>query len=209
MIDSVASNTVLLNIALIPSDEISAEVQILSRELSSQGALFEVDGQSRFAHLTVYMARFDSDRVDEVRRRLLDCIPDLPAMSMRHTGYFFTEGRYYEVSYDRSAELVNLHEKVIDQIQLVRHSPGHPVIEGYFGSYREKQQVNAQETGYDLARDLYRPHITITRFETIPDPAELSRARKDLSFTAHRVGLFVADDQGAAKRLVQTFDLTA
>ncbi len=101
-----------------------------------------------------------------------------------------------------------LHHAAIGAVQDVRYAPGNPVVEQYFGRYSDEQRENAETYGYDLAGDLYRPHITITRFMSLPDPTVLPRSSQDLSFAIRGIGLFVADDQGAARNLVAAFDLS-
>jgi hypothetical protein len=51
-------NTQLLNIAVLPPEHVSREIQRLSSEASRMGGAFKIDGVARHAHLTLYMARF-------------------------------------------------------------------------------------------------------------------------------------------------------
>jgi hypothetical protein len=89
----------------------------------------------------------------------------------------------------------------------LRFSPGRPPVEEYFGTYTNEQRINASNTGYDLAGKLYRPHITITRFNDTPDENALPKLDLNLSFTAEAIGLFEADDMGATKQLIEEFSL--
>lgn len=207
-IKAIENSTVLLNVAVIPSAETAGEIEALSEELSNRGALFKIDGRTKHAHLTLYMARFSADRISDVKNRLGRTVDELEPVSMNHTGYFVTNGRYYEASYERNDELMRMHEAVIGALSDARYSPGAPVVESYFGDYNDQQRKNAEELGYDLAGELYRPHITITRFGVLPEIADLPRSGRDLSFAASRLGLFVADENGAATHLISVFDLT-
>lgn len=208
-INTAPDDTLLLNVAVIPPAEIASEIAILSGRLRAAGGIFEIDGNSRHAHLTLYMARFGVASVPAVRERLTEALVDSAGIRLRHSGYFVTPGGYFEASYERSTEVMALHRTAIGLIRDLRHAPGRPIIESYFGVYDQGQRENAEQSGYDLVDDLYRPHITITRFASPPDAAAMPRAARDLSFAAARIGLFVADAQGAARELVTEFELTS
>jgi hypothetical protein len=196
--------TTLLNVAILPPDPASAEAASLSDQLHRRGGLFRIDGLRRFAHLTVYMARFATSDVGPVLEKTATLLAAQRPFPVRHTGYHLTAGDYYEVSYERSAALMSLHETVVDGLRGLRFSPGAPVVEEYFGPYSPEQRRNAETTGYDLAHDLYRPHVTITRFAGRPEIA-LPTAATDLSFPATTIGLFTADPLGAVTKNLATW----
>ena len=198
--------TTLLNVALLPTESTSTQIERLSAESEPLGGLFQLDGRQRFAHLTLYMARFADANIESVLARTADAVKSLPPMMVRHTGYFVTPGNYYEASFAKSDGVMAVHDLLIDTLLPLRFSPGDPVVEKYFGPYSAGQRAQAEETGYDLARDLYRPHITITRFAQAPVVA-LPVAAVDLSFTATRIGLFKADPLGAVTEPVAVWSL--
>jgi hypothetical protein len=201
------SDTVLLNVAIIPSAEVSAAAVMLSQALHTSGGIFQLDGVNRFAHLTLYMSRFARSELVAAKAALSAVSGSLNSIRLTQNGYFVTSGGYYEISYLRSPSLLNAHDKVTRTLRTLRFSPGHPPVENYFGIYSRMQQENARKTGYDLAGDLYRPHITLTRFDDVPDVNMLPTAKGDLSFMATRIGLFQADSMGAARKLIAEFDL--
>jgi 2'-5' RNA ligase len=110
--------------------------------------------------------------------------------------------------YRKSAEIAALHEALIASVAGYRINPGNPYEEGYFTPYTAEQRQNAKETGYDLARNLYRPHITLTCYKDggIPDafPA-LSEAK--LSFDLDKVCVCQADDNGAQYERICEFHI--
>src|SRR5205823_304904 len=108
-ITTVPDDTLLLNVAVIPPAEIALEIAILSGELRAAGGIFEVDGKSRYAHLTLYMARFGVTSVPAVRERLAAALIGSAGVRLRHSGYFVTPGKYFEASFERSAEVMALH----------------------------------------------------------------------------------------------------
>lgn len=160
-------------------------------------------GADRFAHMTVYMARFHNDDIRKVIKRTAAIIKHIRSFTCPHTGYYMTDGGYYEVSYEKSPPLTELHKELIRQNGPLRINPGKPFIESYFAPYSEKQVANAQETGYDLAYDLFRPHITLTRYAQPERPSIFPDI--DLSFDVTKIAVYKADDNGAVYELLEEF----
>lgn len=207
--DTQKPDTLLLNVAIIPPENIAAAASKLSREAQALGGSFQVDNADRFAHITLYMARFRRSELDRVRLAFQELDGSLHQHAIQHTGYFVTADGYYEVSYARTPALLAAQEIVTKSVGAFRFSPGSPVREAYFGRYSRQQQLNAREWGYDLAGELYRPHVTLTRFPGGPARESLPVAAGDLSFTAARIGLFEADQLGAARTLLGAIDLAS
>jgi 2'-5' RNA ligase len=101
---------------------------------------------------------------------------------------------------------MRLHEALINNVAERRINPGKPYEEGYFTPYTAEQQQNARETGYDLARNLYRPHVTLTRYQVggVPEVFPALPAA-NLSFNLDKVCVYKADDNGAVYELIQDF----
>jgi hypothetical protein len=199
--------TFLCNVSIIPASDVSNAVIGLSRESAGIGGMFEIDNRDRHAHATLYMARFRREVREELFLRIKKVVAEIEPIRLVHDGYFVTPGNYYEVSYRRERQLLTVHRKITRAIRSLRYADI-PVVEDYYGPYSPEQRANVRRHGYDLAGALYRPHITITRFPA-PPTGELPVAGTDLSFTATTIGVFQADRLGAARELIQTFDLSA
>jgi len=201
-------DSVIINVCVIPSEDVGNECVQLSQSLKSDSTMFALDGKSKFAHMTVFMARFSDSEVSDVLNATEKALKNANSFLCEHTGYFMTAGRYLEVSYRKSKEFMVLHELLIDSLKDFRMNPNNPFEEGYFTPYTQEQQQNAKETGYDLAHDLYRPHITLTRYKEgeVPKmfPAFASAA---LSFQLSRVCAYKADDNGAVYEKLGEFTI--
>src|SRR5256885_4100862 len=196
----------IINISALPPKPVADTISNLSIDLGRRGGLFEVDGVERHPHMTLYMARFPNSEIDAVLDHMRHLAAAFPRVRVKHTGFFFTPGNYYEVSYGRTDDLLTLHQSILNRLYRLRYSPRDPVVEEYFAPYSAEQRANAVKWGYDLAGELFRPHITITRFSRppsfhLPDPPE------DLSFEVARIGIFDADGLGAATKHLGTFEL--
>src|SRR3989344_3133375 len=181
-------DSVIINVCVIPSQDVGNQCIQLSQSLKSESTMFVLDGKSKFAHMTVFMARFANNEISNVLNATEKALKNANSFLCEHTGYFMTAGRYLEVSYRKSKEFMGLHELLIDSLKNFRINPNNPFEEGYFTPYTEEQQKNAKETGYDLALNLYRPHITLTRYEEGEVPKVFPAfAPSELSFQLSKV----------------------
>lgn len=199
-------DSVIINVCVIPSDEAGKQCVEIGQSLKSDSTMFVLDGKSKFAHMTVYMARFADDQVANVVKASERALKGASNFACEHTGYFMTAGRYLEVSYRKSKPFMDLHELFIDNLKDYRINPGNPFEEGYFTPYTEEQQKNAKETGYDLAYGLYRPHITLTRYKEgeVPETFPAFPPVK-LLFQLNKICIYRADDNGAVYEQLEEF----
>ena len=89
-----------------------------------------------------------------------------------------------------------------------RINSNNPFEEEYFTPYTEEQQKNVKETGYDLAYNLYRPHITLTRYKgnEVPEIFPAIPPAK-LSFQLNKVCVYKADYNGAVYEKLREFSI--
>jgi len=191
-------DSVIINVCVIPSQNVGNQCVQLSQSLKSDSTMFVLDGKSKFAHMTVFMARFANNKISDVLNATEKALKNANSFLCEHTGYFMTAGRYLEISYRKSKEFMVLHELFINNLKDYRINPNNPFEEGYFAPYMEEQKQNAKETGYDLAYNLYRPHITLTRYKESKVPKMFPAfAPAELSFRLSKVRAYKADNNGA------------
>lgn len=200
-------NSSIINVCIVPDASVGAECVAMSQSLKSDDTIFVLGGD-RFAHMTVFMARFAEDQIENVVQATEKALQSAKPFTCEHSGYLMTEGRYLEVSYRKSADFMALHEALIANLAEYRINPGNPYDEGYFTPYTAGQQKQATETGYDLARDLYRPHITLTRYVEGGVPAAFpALPEAQLSFPIGKICVYRADDNGAVYELIKAFQV--
>lgn len=199
-------NSVIINVCIIPEAVVANKCVEFSQALKSASVMFVLDGKSKFAHMTVFMARFADTEVGKILDVVRTVAGNAKNFACEHSGYFMTAGRYLEVSYSKSKELLALHESLLIGLKDYRINPGNPFEEAYFAPYTEEQKKNAEETGYDLARNLYRPHITLTRYRENMVPKFFPDfSRVDLSFRVNKICVYKADENGAVYELLGEF----
>lgn len=202
------ANSTILNICIIPPQSVSAEYVAISQSLKSPGTMFVLDGENAFPHGTIYMVRVADNDISDFVDKVKWTLQEQHRFSCIHTGYFMTEGRYLEASYRRTTELMHLHERLIANLKGYRLNPNHPFVESYFTPYTVGQRENAEATGYDLANNLYRPHVTLTRYKEGGLPGMFPGiARADLSFLLDTICVYKADENGAVYEKLATFPI--
>ena len=128
-------DSVIINVCVIPEFEAGKECVALSQSLKSENTMFVLDGKSKFAHMTVYMARFAVDKIPDVLEAMKSALNNIESFACEHVGYFMTAGRYLEASYRKLNEFMGLHELLISNLKDYRINPGEPFEEGYFTPY--------------------------------------------------------------------------
>jgi 2'-5' RNA ligase len=200
------TESLLINVAIIPPAHASEVIVDLASRLPEDAPL-RVDGTNFAAHLTLYMARFDARNIELVLSHVLRSLAREHAFAVRQIGFNVTAGRYYEVSYERSRRLMRIHRAVTRTLSDLRYRPGKPRRESYFEPYSHDQQRHAARTGYDLSGRLYRPHITIGRLAREGTETSIPHSTRSLSFRAEKVGIFRADENGAAQEVLEAHTL--
>ena len=199
-------NSTIINVCVIPSDEAGKSCVELSQDLESKGTMFVLDGKSKFAHMTVFMARFADNEIPNVIGSVGQALKTTKIFLCEHTGYFMTAGRYLEASYRRSESFMVLHELLVSALSSLRINPGDPFEEDYFMPYTTEQRKNAEETGYDLAHSLYRPHVTLARYSEGSVPNIFPGFKPvNLSFRLSKICVYKADDNGAVYEKLAEF----
>lgn len=201
-------NSVLVNVCVIPNDEVGKKCVAMSQSIQSDATMFALDGKTKFSHMTVFMARFALDQVSNVVTAAGQALKEVKSFECKQAAkpYFMTKGRYFEASYEKSEPFVALHERLIEALKEYRLNPGHPYEEGYFTPYTKEQQKNVQETGYDLAHNLFRPHVTLTRYYEGKMPEkDPEMPLANLSFLLHKICVYKADDNGAVYEKLAEF----
>lgn len=200
-------STILVNFCILPPDNVANQCTQLSQTLKSTDTMF-VLGDGKFPHMTVYMARFPRNVVSKLKSGAKQAMQSQKPFRCLHSGYFMTSGRYFEASYQKTSKFLELHSKLITSLCDFRASPGNPRKESYYGPYSAEQKKSAKQTGYDLTYDLYRPHITLTRyFENKVPEIFPAMPQTDLSFDFTKLGMYEADENGAVFKKLAEFTI--
>ncbi len=196
-----------VDIVLLPSDELAQKAVAASKVLQQQGALVELNlATGPFPHASLYMTQLKAEDLDKAKEILADIAAKTPASELKSTRYF-QEERYIDPEYERTADLANLQMAVVNGVNSIRdgmRAKDKARLPETTGVVRE----NLEKYGYRGVGELFRPHMTLTRFadnkeidtSTLPNASEFSG-----QFV--KLGLFEMGDNGTCVRKIAEFEL--
>lgn len=194
------------DIVILPADTLAHKAISLSGQLTQRGTFFTLKENTCFPHASLYMTQLKVSDLDKVKSILANIAANTSRFDLATTGYDQAEG-YIDAGYARTDTLDRLQMSVVEAIN--------PIRDGM----REKDKVrmltmtgaareNLEKYGYRGVGELFRPHLTFTRFTNsqlidtspLPDPSEFSG-----QFV--KLGLFEMGDNGTCVRKIAEFEL--
>lgn len=198
-------NSIPCDIVLLPGADLSQKAISVSEQLKEYGSRFTLRPDSYVPHLSLYMAQIKQGDLEKVKAALAG-IAVAPPVGLVAARYYQSHG-YIDVEYARHA--------AIDALQMAVIRAINPLRDGLLRSDEARAQQatgkikeNFMAYGYPGVGDLFRPHLTFTRFvsdtiisiEALPPLPEFNGL-----FT--KLGLFVMDEDGACVRKLAEFTL--
>jgi hypothetical protein len=156
----------------------------------------------------IYMTQLKENDLDRAKQLLAEIAAKSTALTLTATRYYQAE-RYIDVEYDRIESLVSLQERFIAAINPIRdgmRQKDKARLAEATGQVRE----NLEKYGYRGVGELFRPHISLTRFEReeTTQPAGLPSI-SELSGQFTKLGLFEMGDNGTCVRKIAEFELAS
>lgn len=200
------STTIPCDIVLLPNSEQAQKAVNASQLLAPQGSLFTLDNEHYFAHASLYMLQMDSANQDDCIATLQEIAKQTNVQQLVQNGYFYQNrggGKgYVDISFERNSKVDSLQQQVLAAFNPLR------------AGMREKDKrkmadasgvalENLQAYGYPSIGELFRPHITLTKFPADIEP-NLSVLPPETMFTGifDRIGLFEMGDNGTCVRKI-------
>lgn len=199
-------NSIPCNIVLLPNTDIAQKAIVASRQLATLGSLFTLKDGEYFPHASLYMTQLRVADLETVKELLSAIAAQLSPLALTATRYYQAKG-FIDAEYKRTATLDDLKMKVVEAIN--------PIRDGM----REKDKVrmqtatgkareNFEKYGYPNIGELFRPHITLTRFaETEPKDALELPPIETFNGQFTKLGLFEMGDNGTCVRKIAEFEL--
>lgn len=200
------NNSLPCDVVILPDSGLSDKAISASQKLSSLDSLFTLELGKFYPHASLFMLQLKDSDIEKTKELLETIARGTPILGLTASRYDQTMN-FIDVEYAKTDELVELQQRVVAALN--------PIRDGM----REKDKArmfeatglaleNFQNYGYKYVGELFRPHITITRFnseqptaqELLPKPATFNGA-----FT--KLGLFEMGDNGTCVHKIAEFDL--
>jgi len=194
------------DVVLLPTPELGGAAINMSRKLSVHQTLYVLNAAGPFPHVSLYMVQLQDAMIGQAKAQLAGIAANNAALRLTAARYDQTEG-YIDADYGRLPSLVDLQMEVIDAIN--------PLRDGLRKQDRARLptdtgivRANIEQYGYRGVGDLFRPHLSLTRFAngSAIDVAELP-SPDVLSGLFVALGLFQMGDNGTCVRQIASFPL--
>jgi hypothetical protein len=201
-------NSIPCDIVLLPAPELAAKAVVASQQLQSQGTHFTLAPAGPFPHASLYMTQLQTDRLAAVQKLLAAIAASTPVQSLVATSYYQSKG-YLDPNYQRTPELDTLQMAVVHAINPVRQGAMRENDKARLTDATGLAKENLETYGYVNVGELFRPHLTLTRFldETPVDTAALLPAATEFSGQFTRLGLFEMGTNGTCVREIGSWEL--
>ena len=197
------------NIAIIPTPAVNHDAELISEFISSKEEVcFVLDQATRFPHISLYHVALEEASIKKVSASIRRITESFGAFKLASKGYHLLEGKWIDVSYELDSPLLKLHTTVLGAVAPLRVRKSDVAMKEQWSDASPARQENLELYGWSEARDLFRPHLTLTRLrgrvgedflETFP--------AKDFSFEAHTIGLYELGEYGTCTKLLAEYTL--
>lgn len=194
------------DVVILPNNELAEKAMAASQRLAPLGSLFTLEIGKYFPHASLFMLQLKEDDIEIVKSLLAEIASKTDKLNLKASN-FDQAHAFIDVEYARNEQIDALQQQVIAALNTVRDG------------MREKDKArmleatdlaleNFQNYGYKNVGELFRPHITFTRFNEEQPTAESLLPKISIfdgSFT--KLGLFEMGNNGTCVRKIAEFDL--
>jgi len=200
-------DSISCDVVLLPNTELSAKALSASQSLAQFDSLFTIDNNDFYAHSSLYMLELKTADLDKAVTLLQTIAKQLQPISGVATRYDQKE-RFIDAEYEVTAELSQLQMQVINTLNDVRNGMRAKDKERMLSATGVALK-NFQQYGYKPVGELFRPHITLTRFNDEPTNAQsVLPDVATFSGTFDRLALFEMGDNGTCVRKIAEWNLS-
>jgi hypothetical protein len=200
-------NSLPLNIAIVPRQDISNQAIDLSHSIESWGTYFTLSENSPIPHISIYKAEFPIPNISEIERRMRNYVKNLKRFSIEPVAevYRKEDRDFVEVQYVPSISLSRLQTDIVKLLNPLRDGLIRIKDKDRLEQLSKEEQENLQNWGDRTVSSQFRPHLTLSRLK---DPNSMSPSnlpQKDFSFEVNKIGIFELGDHGTCIKQIGVY----
>lgn len=194
------------DVVLLPSAQLGTKALAASKTLEPLGTHFTLGQDTNCPHISLYMLQLKAIDLPQVKSLLSEIAATSQILALTAERYFQTNN-FFDVEYRKINKLVDLQNRVVSDLN--------PIRDGMREKDKERMAEatgvsldNYTKYGWNTIGELFRPHLTITRF--INEQANPEQKLLDLSeFSGQfaKLGLFEMGANGTAARKIDDWAL--
>lgn len=198
--------SIACDVVILPSSELSDKAVAMSKTLKPLGSLFSLEVGKYYPHVSVYMLQLKTDDISKAKKLLADIAVKTNKLTLTATRYHQTHN-YFDAEYEKTEELASLQMAVVETLNPIRdgvREKDKPRMTEATGLALE----NFKKYGWSSIGELYRPHLTLTRFINEQQNPEHDLPNfTEFSSQFPKLGLFEMGDNGTAVHKIAEFEL--
>lgn len=194
------------DVVILPNNELAEKAMAASQRLAPLGSLFTLEIGKYFPRASLFMLQLKEDDIEIVKSLLAEIASKTDKLNLKASN-FDQAHAFIDVEYARNEQIDALHQQVIAALNTVRDGMREKDKARMLGA-TDLALENFQNYGYKNVGELFRPHITFTRFNEEQPTAESLLPKISIfdgSFT--KLGLFEMGNNGTCVRKIAEFDL--
>lgn len=197
------------DVVIIPTPEVARAACELSQLVASRyDTCFILNDTNQVPHLSLYHFAAHEEKLSDIIEALGERFASQEAFMLQAVGYDRDNMPWLQALYERSEHLSNLHESVLEAV-----APFHEKRKNYnqteeWSTMSLVRKENLERYGWSEAGSLYKPHITLTRFDEAIDQDNIPPFPASMtSFMVTKLGLYELGDYGTCHNLLAQFNL--
>ncbi len=198
------------NIVIDASASVAASAcevsQFASREIG--GTAFELDDSVHIPHLTLLHIALEESVLPQVALMLESIAENFEPFLLRQDMYRLVDKHWLDMSYELDEPLMKLHQAILAIIAPLRVRTPEGEQKEEWSDFSPERQENLELYGSSEVARLYRPHLTLTRFEGPQEESLLQNLpTPEFSFVATSLDIYELGEHGTCKNIVATCKL--
>ncbi len=197
--------SIACNVVILPTQIIADRAITISHNLSEKRTLFTLEDGVFYPHVSIYMVQFKIVDIPQVERLLHKLAKNTESIQLISSKYSQAMN-FLDVEYEKPVALSGLQDGVLAVLN--------PIRDGMRGKDKIRMQEasglalkNFQQYGWQSIGQLYRPHMTITRFTHDQSLAELPLPNvAEFNGMFSKLGLFEMGENGTCVRKISEFE---
>lgn len=197
------------NIVIIPNQAVADTARKVSAKISTIApTCFQLDSALHNPHITIYHISLDTDSLEEVHEKLRRIASSRDSFSLNQKQYRLIDTRWIDIGYESDENIMKLHRDVLEAVSPLRVQDVTAEMREEWSDMSPERQENLELYGWSEIRNLYRPHLTLTRLVESAEEEILGKLPEGaFSFEVDTIALYELGEYGTCTAIIAEYKL--
>lgn len=166
-----------LNVVLLPDRKVFNKALTYSYNITRRFSHeFVLDSEKFRPHITLYQGYYPNRNIEKLISGLEKMENPDEEVNAEMNEFHLSHETFVFWNCIKTPELQNLHERILTIANPFREGNIPPITQELYPSLSDKEKRMVDVTGSILNKELFRPHITLTRLKHIEDGADVLKS---------------------------------